>query len=49
MAKKAVGKVKKHEQKAMVKVIIPFKSPTTGAYKYKQKIVRMEEAKRLLK
>ena len=49
MAKKAGAKMNKHGQKNMVKIIIPFKSSKTNAYKYKEKIVNAEQAKELLK
>lgn len=49
MAKKATGKVKKHDQKTMAKVIIPFKSPKTNTYKYKERMVRADQVQALLK
>ena len=49
MGKNAAAKGKKGGQKTMVKVVIPFKSPKTNAYKYKEKMVTAEEAKALLK
>ncbi len=48
MAKKVIAKLKDQKGKNFAKVIIPTKSEKTGAYKFNEKIVPLDEVKTLL-
>ncbi len=48
MAKKVVATLQTGEKKVFVKVIKAIKSPTTGAYSFKEEIVPAAQAKDVL-
>lgn len=49
MAKKVVATLQKKGSKGVTKIIKMIKSPKTGAYSFKEKIVSTEKAKNELK
>jgi hypothetical protein len=48
MAKKAVGKVKSGEKSQWAKIIVPTRSPKTGAYTFQERIILREDIKSYL-
>jgi hypothetical protein len=49
MAKKVVATLQKKDGKGVTKVVKMVKSPKTGAYIFKEKIVSSDKAKEVLK
>lgn len=48
MAKKVVASLQKAERKNFAQVIISARSPKTGAYTFKEKILPLDEAKQMM-